>query len=1567
MAAKQLKELIKKIKLNIKSEEYDEAKSLCEDALDIDKENYNVHVFLGVVHAKSGNEAKAEEAYCRATELEPAQKLAWEGLRKLYEKSTDNSAIKDRDRRLLEVYQKLVSFSDDQAKVSELHVKIGELLVELDLTDEAFKFFCEQFEAATGDDASLVATRVVKYGLRLERQRVKDHLKTKKIVNATKRDLEKGRLDIAREQPEQFELVTKCMRASIDQDENPDELVAEIVNRTQTMCGALGQRCSTVMKECVDFLEKYPKNIRLLEFLLEVSLRDGLTMEEEALHQYASTLTSINAHSPQALAVLGTHAYVSGDGQKGLSMLEEAVTNDSNCLRAVVQLCKISIKTFDIENCIKFATAAIDTISTWESTLGGNQWWNEIWTVIRMCEGKACLESFGRLSQALAAYNAVLARCPQNVEAISGLAEVSLAEGNMHQAKIKAKEALSLDETCVAAVSAFAWTAFHERDFKTAESLLRQAITINAKQSLIHYRLGRVIWENGSDDKGNSIKSFILAVKCDSYNSHAFEYLGHYYAETKATARAVKCYEKCISLSPSSFGAAEALVAIYSKSEDWPNVHRVSSLVTSIAAGSQLSKVTWAWKALARVQQRMDKLDEAVFSSQTAIRTAPEDADCWLMLGESYLKRGSYLAASKALEKSMEYDADNLYCIYKFARVKQALGQLQEAIENCECILRKLPNYLPATIVLAEVWFIQAKEYLTDNIVGVAIEALQMSLNYCSEALSLSNKFGSVWKCLGDTCCLVRSLAPRYSTKVSIPTRLKAVIAESFPNDEEPQDLLGCGTLAYKRVVTLENTATAWGDLTANYLFRIQADRSCTEDGILASALSCAKRCVSLDVTNAESWNILGAVANVIDNLPLAQHAFVKSINIDPNSSQTWANLGALYLRCKDYELANKAFSMAQAVEPSLSRAWVGQAMVAECYSLKDALDLYRHAYELYPNPQACLGFGYHVVSATTTSIEEENRPKNDGLPLGYEDQYVEQAIVALKTYLSTAQGCANAQAYNCLAILEERRTFLDSSARLYDKAMSLLVSDKLKAREHRTVQLNLARVLAARQDTKQSVDMYRIAGIEQLHDICGLGYAAYKAADFTTSYTVYQKALDVAQTSSDQEGATAVTVAMAMVAAANQEYNLAKKLLAGTIQTAALCPRLLFVMCVLGVVTDDGELAISSLVEFERLVSKGTPNIDNYRENHARLKSILYQQQNQVLSALQSMSKAIHLYPNKTNLWCDVAALLCNNPDILQHSIIDSSSTDPYSVCAESAQQVRGQQGDTTPGRNLTLLSAGEILSGSRRKYESAVATAAKAVHENPESIETWAMLSAAAYAQGVTSLNAKNFETSVVAADTCAVLCESESCSEKKNKRLLHWVQVQSCESRCAWASLVEPSIALPLLSQTAIRCQEAARNYIAAPHMAKPFYFIYAKCLFSFGQANDGFKTLSSCLRVESESPLFWEAGGSLYESLGLYNEAKLCFKQCISVTSVTSTLGKVRPQLRLAIAALQKHQDLDEAFEAITNAVRLQKEIIAARLCLGIVRCARGDLKAGRKELTRVADSLGFTKAILEEFA
>ncbi|XP_016402902.1 tetratricopeptide repeat protein 37-like, partial [Sinocyclocheilus rhinocerous] len=87
MSSKEVKAELKSAREAIKNKEFKEALKHCKAVLKLEKNNYNAWVFIGVAATELQQPDQAQTAYRKATELEPEQLLAWQGLANLYEKS----------------------------------------------------------------------------------------------------------------------------------------------------------------------------------------------------------------------------------------------------------------------------------------------------------------------------------------------------------------------------------------------------------------------------------------------------------------------------------------------------------------------------------------------------------------------------------------------------------------------------------------------------------------------------------------------------------------------------------------------------------------------------------------------------------------------------------------------------------------------------------------------------------------------------------------------------------------------------------------------------------------------------------------------------------------------------------------------------------------------------------------------------------------------------------------------------------------------------------------------------------------------------------------------------------------------------------------------------------------------------------------------------------------------------------------------------------------------------------------------------------------------------------------
>ncbi|KAK7466875.1 Superkiller protein 3 [Stygiomarasmius scandens] len=94
---------------------YDSAKDAALQVLDYEPDNYNANVFLGLASLELGDLDESEKAYRRATELNPDQLLAWQGLSQFYQRKSDWDNYADVLFDLMKIYAQ----SQDALKCAE--------------------------------------------------------------------------------------------------------------------------------------------------------------------------------------------------------------------------------------------------------------------------------------------------------------------------------------------------------------------------------------------------------------------------------------------------------------------------------------------------------------------------------------------------------------------------------------------------------------------------------------------------------------------------------------------------------------------------------------------------------------------------------------------------------------------------------------------------------------------------------------------------------------------------------------------------------------------------------------------------------------------------------------------------------------------------------------------------------------------------------------------------------------------------------------------------------------------------------------------------------------------------------------------------------------------------------------------------------------------------------------------------------------------------------------------------------------------------------------------------------
>ncbi|EKV19233.1 Translation repressor/antiviral protein Ski3, putative [Penicillium digitatum] len=186
-------------------------------------------------------------------------------------------------------------------------------------------------------------------------------------------------------------------------------------------------------------------------------------------------------------------------------------------------------------------------------------------------------------------------------------------------------------------------------------------------KSELFYRIGYCQWEldpspAARKDRSGAYASLFASIQANMNFAPAYTILGFYYADYKKDkVRARRCFHKAFELSTSEIEAAERLAKGFADSKEWDLVEAIAQRVVDSgkarpSPGSKRRGFSWPYAALGSVQVNKQQYSKSVVSFQAALRLAPTDYHSWVGLAESYHHSGRYNAATRAFEqaKSLE-------------------------------------------------------------------------------------------------------------------------------------------------------------------------------------------------------------------------------------------------------------------------------------------------------------------------------------------------------------------------------------------------------------------------------------------------------------------------------------------------------------------------------------------------------------------------------------------------------------------------------------------------------------------------------------------------------------------------------------------------------------------------------------------------------------------------------------------------------------------------------------------------------------------------------------------------
>ncbi|KAI9139041.1 hypothetical protein BKA69DRAFT_1088124 [Paraphysoderma sedebokerense] len=890
------------------------------------------------------------------------------------------------------------------------------------------------------------------------------------------------------------------------------------------------------------------------------------------------------------------------------------------------------------------------------------------------------------------------------------------------------------------------------------------------------FRLARVYWgQDGTRLSSALHTALISSAQLNPRYSPTFTYLGHYYRLTDDEIRSLKCYQRAFSIDSGDEDAANWLVELYVK-----NGEEVKALdvLRKLVATEKGAKSSWAWKALGFAEIKHSNFETAVTNFQTSLRLNVKNVASWEGLAESYLHLGKYMASVKAFTRVIELDPNNVLARYHMGTIYTKLGEFQKGVDAYADALNFLsPDtpkaesrghwslfQVPIMKGLGDCYLLYAKDCYAVGRYGMCGELLNKGIEIVHNTLKVQYGAGlsgssCLWKLLGDLFFTYRYVenwiqktfqATHVMNEIKQLENDRSALKELNLHDEcvekSHSKSLYFQTLSVSRIcysfAILHSPAlygTYWYDAGMTYFFQERClnrqetliPQEKTHEELLGMAIRCLKIALKLEPGNDIFWNALGVALMVAKHPLLSQHCFVKAMEYNPKSTIAWANAGYLYLVQSDLELANQAFSMAQQLDPDWVLSWLGQAFIAELYGSHEASGLFAHSFELSGGMLVEANYKYAAYTFRET-VSSKGRQAG-------EKQFI-TSIFALRKFVE--QSPSSASGHNLLGLLLERQRQYSESVLHFRESLSILQSNLRKTPESSSeynvivkrisiVHNNLARVLCSLYEFPKSIKSYRAVAHPNIYTYLGTGLSYYFNNELESSLKEFEKALSMVQEfeetdekSKNVKNDVSLLLCQVLYALGSpQHIDLAKhQLLECVARTPNYLPAL-FGLCALGLVIDDGNLALAALRELLSVPADilGENDVDGDAEY---LLSRFVLLQSDFDSCKRFLSRAIHRNPSNPVLWSRLSEFLLR---------YRTSFTDTTLVTAESALALidkhqtlgNGLSNEILPNilsiQSLSLLSVSDGLPRTGRK---AFKMAQRFARLFPSNLESWSTI---------------------------------------------------------------------------------------------------------------------------------------------------------------------------------------------------------------------------------------------------
>ncbi|KAF8513017.1 TPR-like protein [Hysterangium stoloniferum] len=695
-----IKSKLKAARDAIGKKDYKGAEAAATQVLEYEPSNYNATVFLALAYLELGDQTKSLQTYIKATELNPEQALAWQGLSKLYERTEKWDEYAATLRHLTDLFGKqgdVMKCADALQKYIETHRSHGSR----DQVIEALSLLLPSSSLYTTlsmlpEPTPTAPASTTTYDIQLA---IYNSLPTfEEIVALTerveeeriKKEVERRRMRLGAPRPEQIK--NEVAREVWDASELPS-LYNEILNHPNTGDELRRSTESKLLRRKLQHLESLPlldesmiAKQKLLSEIEDLSngvvllgipdelawmffldSKDVYSIEEYGfltLRQFTEVFASL--HLSKVIRGYFDYMHISYD--------EEEITNDEspgevfedadpftsvldaasklpNCILAQRIVSELYRLEGDHENAIKVAESGLRRVAKAEASYGKSL--SRVKLAFQTVLAVSLVKYFPPKHHARAStiLSEVFSQDPENIPSL-------IAQGSIFQHKYEWTNAEAIFQT-VARLNPDHETklmAWGERAWCIVQQTERIHEGINELKSVLEtldreegkpeekarawWRLGKSLWDSG--EKEQAYKHFVTALKRSPTFAPAFTSLGVYYADHVSPPdidRSSKCFQKAFELDAREGEAARRLAEGFAEEREWDLVEVVARRTIEGEGG---------------LEGGISNKDKVVSS-----RYLPTNAWAWKAVGVVELSRRNYPSAIQSFQIALRADGED--------------------------------------------------------------------------------------------------------------------------------------------------------------------------------------------------------------------------------------------------------------------------------------------------------------------------------------------------------------------------------------------------------------------------------------------------------------------------------------------------------------------------------------------------------------------------------------------------------------------------------------------------------------------------------------------------------------------------------------------------------------------------------------------------------------------------------------------------------------------------------------------------------------------------------------------